>query len=172
MAHQCAAIPHTWCKTAVAESSSATAVVSVPNLRSKAPTHHQVFWLMQPGAAGDLPKRPARLPAFSWGNAPQWPPFGAKPRSCKYSYGVSPGFPPGSFYPPATQRSSKGDNDTMYAFISTKYHAGLQLSMPFSLPAAFSRCPPKNPHREEPPPAPGAEGGVGAGLGPHPVERK
>ena len=54
------------CKKAVAESSSATAVVSVPNLRSKAPTHHQVFWLMQPGAAGDLPKRPARLPAFSW----------------------------------------------------------------------------------------------------------
>ena len=50
MAHQCAAIPHTWCKTAVAESSSATAVVSVRNLRSKAPTHHQVFWLMQPGA--------------------------------------------------------------------------------------------------------------------------
>ena len=42
------------------------AVVSVPNLRSKAPTHHQVFWLMQPGAAEDLPKRPARLPAFSW----------------------------------------------------------------------------------------------------------
>ena len=38
------------CKKAVAESSSATAVVSVPNLRSKAPTHHQVFWLMQPGA--------------------------------------------------------------------------------------------------------------------------
>ena len=51
-------------------------------------------------------KRPARLPAFSWGNAPQWPSFGAKPRNCKYSYGVSPGFPPGSFYPPrhAAQR--------------------------------------------------------------------
>ena len=70
--------------------------------------------------------------------------------------------------PPATQRSSKGDNDTMYAFISTKYHTGLQLSMPFSLPAAFSRCPPKNPHREEPPPAPGAEGGGGCGFWPAP----
>ena len=34
----------------MAGSSSATAVVSVRNLRSKAPTHHQVFWLMQPGA--------------------------------------------------------------------------------------------------------------------------
>ena len=94
------------------------------------------------------------------GSRPQWPPFGAKPRSCKYSYGVSPGFPPGSFYPPATQRSSARDDDTMYSFLCTKYHTGLQLSMPFSLPAAFSRCPPKNPHREEPPPAPGAEGGV------------
>ena len=66
MAHQCAAISHTWCKKAVAESNSVTADVSVPNLRSKALTHHQVFWLMQPGAAENLPKRPARLPAFSW----------------------------------------------------------------------------------------------------------
>lgn len=161
MAHQCAAIPHTWCnrfKNAVAEYNSATADVSVPNLRSKAPTHHQVFWLMQPGAA-ESARRPARLPAFSW-VSPQWPPFGAKPRSCKYSYGVSPGFSPGFFYPRATQRSSARDDDTMYAFICTKYHTGLQFSMPFFLPAAFSRCPPKNPHREEPPPAPGAEGGV------------
>ncbi len=57
-AHQCAAISHTWCKKAVAESNSVTADVSVPNLRSKALTHHQVFWLMQPGAAEDLPKTP------------------------------------------------------------------------------------------------------------------
>ena len=167
MAHQCAAIPHTWCKKAVAESSSATAVVSVLNLRSKAPTHHQVFWLMQPGAAEDLPKTPRAASCLLMGSRPQWPPFGAKPRNCKYSYGVSPGFPPGSFYPPATQRSSKGDNDTMYAFISTKYHAGLQLSMSFSLPAAFSRCPPKirierNPLRRQVP-----EGG-GCGYGPAP----
>ena len=39
--------------------------------------------------------------------------------------------------PPATQRSGARDDDTMYAFICTKYHAGLQLSMPFSLPSAF-----------------------------------
>ena len=71
------------------------------------------------------------------GSRPQWPPFGAKPRSCKYSYGVSSGLSPGSFYPPATQRSGARDDDTMYAFICTKYHAGLQLSMPFSLPSAF-----------------------------------
>ena len=50
------------------------------------------------------------------GSRPQWPPFGAKPRNCKYSYGVSPGLPPGSFYPPATQRNSKGEDDTMYKF--------------------------------------------------------
>ena len=85
------------CKKAVAESSSATAVVSVPNLRSKAPTHHQVFWLMQPGAAEDLPKTPRAASCLLMGSRPQWPPFGAKPRNCKYSYGVSPGFPPGSF---------------------------------------------------------------------------
>ena len=108
MAHQCAAIPHTWCKKAVAESSSATAVVSVPNLRSKAPTHHQVFWLMQPGAAEDLPKTPRAASCLLMGSRPQWPPFGAKPRNCKYSYGVSPGFPPGSFYPPPRSAAAQG----------------------------------------------------------------
>lgn len=113
MAHQCAAIPHTWCKKAVAESSSATAVVSVPNLRSQTPTHHQVFWLMQLGAAEDLPKTPRAASCLLMDSRPQWPPFGAKPRSCKYSYGVSPGFSPGFFYPPATQRSGKGEGDTM-----------------------------------------------------------
>ena len=104
------------CKKAVAESSSATAVVSVPNLRSQTPTHHQVFWLMQPGAAEDLPKTPRAASCLLMGSRPQWPPFGAKPRSCKYSYGVSSGLSPGSFYPPATQRSSKGDDDTTYFF--------------------------------------------------------
>ena len=64
-------------------------------------------------------------------------------------------------------RSGARDDDTMYAFICTKYHAGLQLSMPFSLPAAFSRCPPKirierNPLRRQVP-----EGG-GCGCGPAP----
>ena len=159
------------CKKAVAESSSATADVSVSNLRSQTPTHHQVFWLMQPGAAEDLPKTPRAASCLLMGSRPQWPPFGAKPRSCKYSYGVSPGFSPGFFYPPATQRSSARDDDTMYAFICTKYHAGLQLSIPFSLPAAFSQCPPKNPHRGTPSGARHRRG-VGVGLGPHPVERK
>ena len=129
-----------------------------PICAQKALTHHQVFWLMQPGA--NLRSTPRAASHLLMSSRPQWPPFGAKPRSCKYSYGVSLGFSPGSFYPRATQRSSARDDDTMYAFICTKYHTGLQFSMPFFLPAAFSRCPPKNPHREEPPPAPGAEGGV------------
>ena len=59
-------------------------------------------------------KTPRAASCLLMGSRPQWPPFGAKPRSCKYSYGVSPGFPPGSFYPPATQRSGKGEDDTMY----------------------------------------------------------
>ena len=104
------------CKRAVADSSSATAVVSVPNLRSQTLTHHQVFWLMQPGAAEDLPKTPRAASYLLMGSRPQWPPFGAKPRSCKYSYGVSSGLSPGFFYLPATQRSSKGDDDTTYFF--------------------------------------------------------
>ena len=114
MSHQCDAFSWTDRNTkAGVKQISTTADLSVPKLRSKAPTHHQVFWLMQPGTDHKNP-RPARLPAFSWGSAPQWPPFGAKPRSCKYSYGKSPGFPPGSFYPPATHRSGKGEDDTVY----------------------------------------------------------
>ena len=45
-------------------------------------------------------KTPRAASCLLMGSRPQWPPFGAKPRNCKYSYGVSPGFPPGSFYPP------------------------------------------------------------------------
>ena len=64
-------------------------------------------------------------------------------------------------------RSGARDDDTMYAFICTKYHAGLQLSMSFSLPAAFSRCPPKirierNPLRRQ------APKGGGCGFWPAP----
>ena len=145
MAHQCAAIPHTWCKKAVAESSSDTAVVSVPNLRSKAPTHHQVFWLMQPGAAEDLPKTPRAASCLLMGSRPQWPPFGAKPRSCKYSYGVSPGFPPGSFYPRATQRSSARRVIQCIIFLFIIYH--------FTGPCQpFSRAQPQNVPRQPGPP--------------------
>ena len=42
------------------------------------------------------------------GSRPQWPPFGAKPRNCKYSYGVSPGLSPGSFYPPPRSAAAQG----------------------------------------------------------------
>ena len=134
MAHQCAAISHTWCKRAVAESSSATAVIPVPNLRSQTPTHHQVFWLMQPGAAEDLPKTPRAASYLLMGSRPQWPPFGAKPHNCKYSYGVSPGLSPGSFYPRATQRSSARRVIQCIIFLFTIYHIYRTLSTFFSHP--------------------------------------
>ena len=171
MAHQCAAIPHTWCKTAVAESSSATAVVSVPNLRSKAPTHHQVFWLMQLGAAEDLPKTPRAASCLLMGKRPTMAAFRRKAAQLQIQLRGKPRIPTGFLLIPPP-RSGARDDDTMYAFICTKYHAGLQLSMPFSLPAAFSRCPPKNPHREEPPPASGAEGGWVRVLARTRLERK
>ena len=72
---------------------------------------------MQPGAAEDLPKTPRAASYLLMGSRPQWPPFGAKPHNCKYSYGVSPGLSPGFFYPPATQRSGARDDDTMYKIL-------------------------------------------------------
>lgn len=173
--HQHAAISHTWCKNAKRPWQNLVLprpLFPCPICAQRRPRITKSSGLCSRAQTIKIKSTPRAASCLLMGSRPQWPPFGAKPRNCKYSYGVSPGFPPGSFYPRATQRSGKGEDDTMYAFISTKYHAGLQLSMPFFLPAAFSRCPPKNPHREEPPPAPGAEGGVGAGFGPHPVERK
>ena len=79
------------------------------------------------------------------GSRPQWPPFGAKPRSCKYSYGVSPGFPPGSFYPRATQRSSARRVIQCIIFLFIIYH--------FTGPCQpFSRAQPQNVPRQPGPP--------------------
>ena len=136
---------------AVAESSSATADVSVSNLRSQTPTHHQVFWLMQPGAAEDLPKTPRAASSLLMGSRPQWPPFGAKPRSYKYSYGISPGLSPGFFYPRATQRSSARRVIQCIIFLFTIYHIYRTLSTFFSRPttkcAAAAGASPKLPRR-------------------------
>ena len=142
MAHQCAAISHTWCKKAVAESNSVTADVSVPNLRSKALTHHQVFWLMQPGADRKIKSTPRAASCLLMGSRPQWPPFGAKPRSCKYSYGVSPGLSPGSFYP----REERANDDAMYE-VNTNFIAHLQ-----DLVNQFSCAQPQNMPRQPGPP--------------------
>ena len=53
-------------------------------------------------------KTPRAASCLLMGSRPQWPPFGAKPRSCKYSYGVSPGLSPGSFYPPPRSAAAQG----------------------------------------------------------------
>ena len=68
------------------------------------------------------------------GSRPQWPPFGAKPHNCKYSYGVSPGLSPGSFYPRATQRSSARRVIQCIIFLFTIYHIYRTLSTFFSHP--------------------------------------
>ena len=109
----------------------------------KAPTHYQVFWLMQPGA--NLRSTPRAASHLLMSSRPQWPPFGAKPRSCKYSYGVSPGFPPGSFYPRATQRSSARRVIQCIIFLFIIYH--------FTGPCQpFSRAQPQNVPRQPGPP--------------------
>ena len=131
----------------------------MPNLRSQTPTHHQVFWLMQPGADRKNKIHAPRGFLPSHGLPPTMAAFRRKAAQLQIQLRGKPRTLTGFLLSPATQRSGARDDDTMYSFLCTKYHAGLQLSIPFSLPAAFSRCPPKNPHREEPPPAPGAEGG-------------
>ena len=109
MAHQCAAIPHPWCKKAVAESSSATAVVSVPNLRSKAPTHHQVFWLMQPGAAEDLPKTPRAASCLLMRKRPTMAAFRRKAAQLQIQLRGKPRIPTGFLLiPPPRSAAAKG----------------------------------------------------------------
>ena len=84
-------------------------------------------------------KRPARLPTFSWAPAHNGRLSAQSRAAANTATGKAPDSHRVPSNPPATQRSGARDDDTMYAFICTKYHAGLQLSMPFSLPAAFSQ---------------------------------
>ena len=172
MAHQCAAIPHTWCKKAAAESSSATAVVSVRNLRSKARTHHQVFWLMQPGAdrknkihapRGFLPSHglPPTMAAFRRKAAQLQIQLRGKPR-------ILTGF---LLIPPPRSAAAKG---TMIRCIllyvqNTTPGSNCQCLFP-SLPL-FCNRPPKNPHRGTPSGVKHRRG-VGAGVGPHPFRKE
>ena len=106
------------------------------------------------------------------GSRPQWPPFGAKPRSCKYSYGVSPGLSPGSFYPPPRSAAAQGTMIRCILFYVQNTTPGSNCQCLFPSLPLFRDVHPKirierNPLRRQAP-----KGGVGAGLGPHPVERK
>ena len=168
MAHQCAAISHTCAKKAVAESSSATADVSVPNLRSQTPTHPPSLLAH---AAGRRPcqKIPPRAFLPSHGLPPTMAAFRRKAAQLQIQLQGKPRTLTGFLLiPPATQRSDVRDDDTMYAFICTKYHAGLQLSMPFSLPSAFFAIVLPKIRIETPRRCQALEGG-GCGCGPTPV---
>ena len=93
----------------------ATADIPVPVLRSDG-AHASPSLLAY--AAGRMVSAPrAALP--SHGSNPQWLPFGIKLRNCKYSYGVSPGLSPGSFYP-----HKYADDDPTYE-INTNFIAHL-----------------------------------------------
>lgn len=172
MAHQCAAISGADTNTkAVVEFCSTTADLSVPNLRSKG-AHASPSLLAHAAGRGWGPaKTPRAASCLLMGSRPQWPPFGAKPRSCKYSYGVSPGFPPGSFYPPPRSAAAQG---TMIRCIllyvqNTTPGSNCQYLFP-SLPL-FRNRPPKNPHREAPLRRQVPEGG-GCGCGPAPGRKE
>ena len=114
MAHQCAAIPHTWCKKAVAESSSATAVVSVPNLRSQTPTHHQVFWLMQPGADRKNKIHAPRGFLPSHGLPPTMAAFRRKTAQLQIQLRGKPRIPTGILLSARHATQQRTEGDTMY----------------------------------------------------------
>ena len=169
MAHQCAAISHTWCKRAVAESSSATAVVSVPNLRSKTPTHHQVFWLMQPGAdhknkihapRGFLPSHglPPTMAAFRRKAAQLQIQLRGKPRTLT-------GF---LLIPPPRSAAARGTMIRCMLLYVQNTTPGSNCQRLFPFLPLFCNRPPKNPHREAPRRCQAPEGG-GCGCGPAPV---
>ena len=159
MAHQCAAIPHTWCKKAVAESSSDTAVVSVPNLRSQTPritkSSGSCSWarlgICQNAPRGFLPSHglPPTMAAFRRKAAQLQIQLRGKPR-------ILTGF---LLIPPPRSAAAKGTMiRCMLLYVqNTTPGSNCQCLFP-SLPL-FRDVHPKNPHREEPPPAPGAEGG-------------
>ena len=88
-------------KTSVLSACSSLPSVPVPKLRSQGAPHiTKSSGSCSRAQTVKIKSTPRAASCLLMGSRPQWPPFGAKPRSCKYSYGVSPGFPPGSFYPP------------------------------------------------------------------------
>ena len=160
------------CKKAVAESSFATAVVSVRNLRSKARTHHQVFWLMQPGADRKNKIHAPRGFLPSHGLPPTMAAFRRKAAQLQIQLRGKPRIPTGFLLiPPPRSAAAKGTMiRCMLLYVqNTTPGSNCQYLFP-SLPL-FRDVHPKI-RIEKPPPAPGAEGGVGAGFGPHPVEKK
>ena len=160
------------CKKAVAESSSATAVVSVPNLRSQTPTHHQVFWLMQPGAAEDLPKTPRAASCLLMGKRPTMAAFRRKAAQMQIQLRGKPRIPTGFLLiPPPRSAAARGTMiRCMLLYVqNTTPGSNCQCLFP-SLPL-FCNRPPKNPHRGTPSGAKHRRG-VGAGVGPHPVRKE
>ena len=170
MAHQCAAIPHTWCKNAKRPCQNLVLprpLFPCPICAQRRPRITKSSGLCSRAQTVKIKSTPRAASCLLMGSRPQWPPFGAKPRNCKYSYGVSPGFPPGSFYPPPRSAAAQG---TMIRCIllyvqNTTPGSNCQYLFP-SLPL-FRNRPPKNPHREAPLRRQVPEGG-GCGCGPAP----
>ena len=162
MAHQCAAISGADTNTkAVVEFCSTTVDLSVPNLRSQTPTHHQVFWLMQPGADHKNKIHAPRGFLPSHGLPPTMAAFRRKAAQLQIQLRGKPRIPTGFLLsPPPRNAAAKGTMiRCMLLYVqNTTPGSNCQCLFP-SLPL-FRDVHPKNPHREEPPPAPGAEGGV------------
>ena len=101
--HQCAAISHTWCKNATRPWQNLVLprpLFPCPICAQRRPRITKSSGSCSRAQTVKIKFTPRAASCLLMGSRPQWPPFGAKPRNCKYSYGGSPGFPPGSFYPP------------------------------------------------------------------------
>ena len=148
------------CKKAVAESSSATAVVSVRNLRSKAPTHHQVFWLMQPGADRKNKIHAPRGFLPSHGLPPTMAAFRRKAAQLQIQLRGKPRIPTGFLLsPPPRSAAAKG--------------RVIRCSSIYIILISYSCTPVNILFRKRGPPSGGkCRRGVGAGLTPHPVRKE
>ena len=115
MAHQCAAISGADTNTkAVVEFCSTTADLSVPNLRSQTPTHHQVFWLMQPGADRKNKIHAPRGFLPSHGLPPTMAAFRRKAAQLQIQLRGKPRIPTGFLLSARHAAQQRTEDDTMY----------------------------------------------------------
>ena len=138
----------------------------------KARTHHQVFWLMQPGADRKNKINAPRGFLPSHGLSPTMAAFRRKAAQPQIQLRGKPRIPTGFLLiPPPRSAAARGTMiRCMLLYVqNTTPGSNCQCLFP-SLPL-FCNRPPKNPHRE-PPSGAKHRRGVGAGVSPHPFRKE
>ena len=139
----------------------------------KARTHHQVFWLMQPGADHKDKIHAPRGFQPSHGLPPTMAAFRRKAAQLQIQLRGKPRIPTGFLLiPPPRSAAARGTMIRCMLLYVQNTTPGSNCQRLFPFLPLFCNRPPKNPHREPPRRRQASKGGVGAGVSPHPFRKE